>query len=342
MVERDWEKYDREVRYVSSGSQMSLQEATQFSKQLLSEPDNLECRLKLLGYYFLKANKSASAKAARYEHVRWMIKHHPDHYVSSSPWVHLDDWQYSTKMFAAAREIFKEQALHQPENAALIANFGHFVIQRDLHTGLELLQKACKLDDTEEGWPQTIILFCSFAVKENMPTKYKRKYAELALTYAAAATKMDHEYLANYQTAFENLSICALYLDDFETAADCINAFESIETRWQEQTKRTLPDAIRGTIALRQGNLEKACRHLLNLPKGILFDHESTNLANELLQHGQFATVAEFIKRLLKHKIVDYKLNYWRYWLSEIEKENHPPLGDFRSKIKKTNSKTNS
>jgi len=333
-MEKDWDKIDRETRWPSACYSMDAKEANSIEKQLLTDSDNLELRCKLLGYYLSKHSTAKTLKVRRFEHVCWMIRNHPAHHIAGDPYMHFYGNQCSSKQFAEARELWIEQICLHPDSSFVHGNFAQFVIDRDLDYGLELLQRAQRLDETEEHWASLIILFCSFEAEPGPLMAHRKKYAELALTYAQAATDYESEYLANKISSFEDLADCALFLNKFDLAAEYASSSAELLKAWRPSDQSTFQQAVLGTVALRKNDIQTASNYLLDIKSGDQVDQPMFKLAQEMLSREQHLVVAEFLRRLLKLKLVDYKLDYWRHWLKQIERGESPRIGNFRLKLK--------
>ncbi|MDR3617230.1 MAG: hypothetical protein P4L53_26985 [Candidatus Obscuribacterales bacterium] len=333
-MEEDADQIYRESCWASVGYKMAAKEANSIEKKLLTDSDNLELRCKLLGYYFSKQSTTEPVNARRFEHVCWMIRNHPAHHIAGDPYMHFFGSHHSFKQFAEARELWIEQTCLHPDSSYVHGNFAQFVIDRDLDYGLELLQHALKLDETQEQWASLIILFCSFKAEPGPLMAHRRKYAELALTYAQAATNRESEYLANKISSFEDLATCALFLNKFELAEEYANSSAELSKAWRPNDQNTFQQAVLGTIALRKNDTQTASNYLLDIKSGDQVEQPMFQLAQEMLACEQHLVVAEFLRRLLKLKSVDYKLDCWRHWLKQIEKGESPQIGNFRLKLK--------
>jgi hypothetical protein len=333
-MEEDADQIYRESCWASVGYKMAAKEANSIEKRLQTDADNLELRCKLLGYYFSKESTIEPINARRFEHVCWVIRNHPTRHIAGDPYMHLYGNEASSKQFAEARELWLEQTRLHPDSSFVHGNFAQFVIDRDLDFGLELLQRALKLDETHEHWAALIILFCSFKAEPGPLMAHRKKYAELALTYAHAATNYESEYLANKISSLEDLATCALFLNKFELAAEYANSSAELSKAWRPSDQNTFQQAVLGTIALRKKDIQTASNYLLDIKSGDQVEQPMFQLAQEMLACGQHLVVAEFTRRLLKLKLVDYKLDYWRHWLKQIEKGESPRIGNFRMKLK--------
>src|SRR5437868_11019771 len=67
------------------GGQMSSADKVSLEERVAKNPNDVESRTKLLGYYFTKGPQDADAKYNRQRHVVWLIENAPDSEVLGLP-----------------------------------------------------------------------------------------------------------------------------------------------------------------------------------------------------------------------------------------------------------------
>ena len=57
---------------------MNSDEKASLEKQVAKNPNDIESRTKLLGYYFINGRQDPDARSARRRHVEWLIENAPE------------------------------------------------------------------------------------------------------------------------------------------------------------------------------------------------------------------------------------------------------------------------
>jgi len=133
--------------YRGLGSTMTSEEARQLQKELALDPSNFRTIVMLLGYYF-RFQARMPASATRQKYILWMIDNKPDHPLSGGP-----DLAWDGRL----REFYDEAKAHwlvqiekHPNNPKILANASYCFGFVDDAEALELLERAIKLDPTNE------------------------------------------------------------------------------------------------------------------------------------------------------------------------------------------------
>lgn len=65
---------------------MSAADKASLEEHVAQNPNDVESRTKLLGYYFIKGRQEADAKANRQRHIVWLIENVPESEVLRLPY----------------------------------------------------------------------------------------------------------------------------------------------------------------------------------------------------------------------------------------------------------------
>ncbi len=77
-------------RLAMLGGQMTLADKVSLEEEVAKNPEDVESRTKLLGYYFIKGRQDADAKSNRGRHIVWLIENAPESEVLGLPYGGLD------------------------------------------------------------------------------------------------------------------------------------------------------------------------------------------------------------------------------------------------------------
>jgi hypothetical protein len=137
------------------GRDISADEVRRFEAQIPSSPHVLALRILALGYYFLRERESASARAARHEHIFWIIKHAPESATAGSPEgaIHASD---DPAGYARGKELWLEQVAAHPEDTTILGNAANFVLLYDCQLSETLLKKARDLEPANPEWSERL------------------------------------------------------------------------------------------------------------------------------------------------------------------------------------------
>ena len=126
---------------------LTAADVSRMEQQLVSNPDDLETRSKLIAYYFLNGTSEP-----RLSHILWMIEHHPDSELTAfdsqgiSP---LPNSLNSPSDYQRATSLWQQQVAIHPKDPKVLANAGLFFGRRggDFYEAERLLKQA---DDTSK------------------------------------------------------------------------------------------------------------------------------------------------------------------------------------------------
>src|SRR6478672_11649100 len=127
-------------RIARLGGQMSSAEKVSLEEHVAKNPNDVESRTKLLGYYFTKGRQDADAKSNRERHVVWLIENAPESEVLGLPYSGLDKI-LETKGYDRAKEAWLRIIQGSPEKLSVLRNASTFFLLQDRKISEELLLK---------------------------------------------------------------------------------------------------------------------------------------------------------------------------------------------------------
>jgi len=304
----------------NSGQCLSKAEATALEKKLLRTPDDLEIRLKLIGYYLLRTRTSAPNKDARRKHIEWLIDNHPDHFVAGEPWVWM--YEYSPKAFAAVRQHWLDQLERAPNNARICGNFAYFVHNRELDFSLQLLKQAIAIDPLESRWPAGISHLCSLAWTYDKTEVGRRRYAEMVGEYAPVAIDLG-DSLMDFR--FEEWFNAIWYLGRFEDIHEFTRRLNAPKRKTLASFWRNACEVVTGLLDIRDGRIKAASERLLQAKWEPKVQNAIRCLANRLVAGGEAKTVRSFLSAQLELAGGARAKAKWRDRIARIDKGEEIP-----------------
>src|SRR6185437_7820525 len=137
------------------GGRMSAAEKVSLEEQVAKNPNDVDSRTKLLGYYFIKGRQDADAKSNRQRHVVWLIENAPESKVLGLPYGRLDK-VLEKESYDRAKEAWLKIIQKWPEKLSVLKNASTFFLLYDREISEELLLKGQTLDAKDPQWSASL------------------------------------------------------------------------------------------------------------------------------------------------------------------------------------------
>jgi len=333
------------------GRHISADEMRYFEALVPGSPHELALRILALGHYFLGQRQSAPARAARQQHIFWLIEHAPECDAAGSPDASLyaaDD----ADAYAKGRELWLAQVASHPENTGILGNAARFFLLDDPEISETLVKKARDLEPANPEWSERLgHLYSLQSGREGAGSQGAARHAleelqhaeHLRLKGAPVDTSETNPDLARARPLLERLH----KLPGLAKAAFEAREFEEARNYATELLKLAcspdLPEFFRnngnaihhgnlilGRIALQSGDLAQARERLLaagrtkGSPQLNSFG-PNMSLAGELLKRGERNAVLEYFALCSK---------FWKHgsdvlieWTRQVEAGEIPNFG---------------
>jgi TonB family protein len=183
-------------RLTSEGRALPPQQASDLEDRLKTNPDDLDARMRLLGYYYFSGVRNAGADAtrkARRRHVLWMIEHHPDAELMMLPVITIDPAGHALadpEGYDQAKKLWMQQADRHPDDVSILLRAAHFVRLSDKSLALQLLKQAMMHPTAREYWRAAGELGSTYAITTLGITMINSNGLPMAADPAAAASDL--------------------------------------------------------------------------------------------------------------------------------------------------------
>jgi hypothetical protein len=311
------ESVRRDIQDLEYGQTLTGEQADQLEELLLSKPLNVRARLNLIGYY--RRNRAGNAKA-RIKHILWMIDNCSQRKVWRERILMRLEKDFDSTLFTTARNHWLQQINQFTGDADVLGNAGLFFIERDFETGKRLLSKAMKLQPHEDCWPGELSQFCFYRAGES--DNLRRHFAKEALKTGERFLKLYGSEGGRGTCAVRAHGLalcarCAFWINDLRKAKRYAMQHVNLVSRWREGPKSG--HSMLGLVAIQEGQTEQAKTCLLHINAQSRPDDLDLQLANELINVGEFAVVIEYLQRckqlsIWKHRDLDK-------WISDLSKK---------------------
>lgn len=316
----------------AEGGNLSSQEARKLEEQLAADPDDLPLRTKLLGYYFLRAYESESARRERQKHIVWIIRNHPEAEVAGLPFVYLDPW-LDGDSYDQARRLWLEQIESHEDDPAVIGNAANFFFLGDIDLSEELLQKARKLEPENPEWSGRLGRLYALRMTSE-PSNLRKAYAARSLAHLESSLVDTTDRLYRFYL-LSDLAKTAFEAEQGEKARayadELIELAPQYRDNWNYGNAVHHGNLILGRLALRSGDRSEAKGYLIQAAKTpgspqLKSFGPSMTLAKELLREGEKETVIEYLK--LCAQFWESGRGQLTKWIDIIETNGEPDFGN--------------
>ena len=295
---------------------------------LKESPDDLENRIRLLGYYFGKQFSSPEARNARIAHVLWIIRHHPDSSIAGLSASQINKI-FDAIGYSKASMLWLEQVESNSTNSKIIGNAANFFLLADREQAENLLKKAQELEPDNPQWPERLGHLYGFGpiTRSGGSNAEAAKKSLRAYERALALTTPNRRYYL-----LEEISKMALLCDELKKAeiyaVELLDASAEAAQNWNYGNAVHHGNLTLGHVALLRGDLGKAESFLLKAgktPGSPQLNSFGPNmlLARELLKKGRKDAVIEYLELCGK---------FWNkskidQWIAEINEGKIPRFG---------------
>ncbi len=298
------------------GRQMTADEKAALEEHVSINPNDVEARTKLLGYYFSSGRlRDPEAQSARRRHIVWLIENSPESEVLGQPYGQLIR-EIESEGYGQAMEAWKKAIQDSPENLSVLGNAANYFLLSNRELSAELLLKAQAIAPDDPRW--SLLLGRNYSLGlVSLPEGAARK---------ATAKRAFQQFERAYGQS-DSLGRAAILSDVAKSAFEA-ELFDEAKKYAEEMLKDGAEDwnlgnnvhhgnLILGRIALSNGNVDEAKSRLLlagktpGSPQLISFG-PNMQLAKELLERGEQEVVLEYFE-LCKGfwKSANGKLDQW-------------------------------
>ena len=106
---------------------------------MTTDADDVESRMKLLGYYFISQFKSKKARALRAKHVLWLIDNSPGASICLTPYVRLET---DLEAYREAKELWLRKTSAPNVSPEVLENAAWFFTKLDRSLATALLARV--------------------------------------------------------------------------------------------------------------------------------------------------------------------------------------------------------
>jgi TonB family protein len=219
---------------LAEGQRLTPQEAENIEAHLKTFPEDLTARARLIGYYSAFVN---AARQRRLDHVFWLIEHHPESSLLSSPSAAIWRWNDQAD-YERAKALWPVQTSRYGRDTRVLGNAAHFFAFTDPVTAEDLLRRARQLEPNNTFWAERLaILYARSFWLGGFPDQAafaSRARTELEISSDAALVGAAGQILSGGAPAPMRESVLELA----ERLLKKAQTLEPANPRWAESLKR--------------------------------------------------------------------------------------------------------
>ena len=281
------------------GRKLSTEEVAELEKEVSENPDDLDSRTILLGYYFSNRPRKA-AKEAKRKHVLWLVKNQPNSPTLATPYAEIHP-AFDPDGYVEVKKCWLELAEVEPPNLIALKNAANFLLLNDRDIAEVLLLKGQKLDPEDPKWAKSLGHLYSLGMgrisdDEERKAMAEKVFQQYRIAFDASPPISQNAMLGDLAKA----ALLAGKIDDAKKYAQQMLNFDG-PNNWNSGNLVHHGNLILGRIALSEGDDAKAKAHLLSAgrttgsPQLNSFGPNMV-LANEFLKKGESDVVLEYFQ----------------------------------------------
>ena len=274
-----------------AGRELTSEQAGALERHLTADPQDLNARARLLGYYF---GDRRSDRTRQTKHVLWFIRNAPESEVLEWPETEIMP-MFDPEGYAEAKEAWLSQLENEPRNVVFLKHAANFFVLTDPALSGQLLERGGELDPSNPHWAR------------------ERGHLRWLEDHEAAARA-----LADFERAYElsgelergslldDLAKTAFAAGDLEKARGYAEAMlKAVPDDWNGGNRIHYGNLVLGRIALVDGDLEEARARLIaagqtpGSPQLNSFGPDMA-LAKALFERGEKQTVLRYLEMCLE------------------------------------------
>jgi tetratricopeptide (TPR) repeat protein len=296
-------------RLVIKGYRLSGPEAEKLEKTLSADPKNLIAHITLVAYYTSQHDDLSRIKKS--EQALWLIRNIPDREILHDiAYARLGKWD---KGYEEAKQLWLKHLETYHNNVVVLANAAEFFILSDKPLSEKLFKQLAVADPNNPRWRSELghLYMLEMQSATHTPRTEASTGADKKSLAASAYQNFERAYRlqGNEQEKrmlMSSLATSALEAGEAQTAQvwalEALNDAKNVKSDWSVANSVHHAHIILGRLALRDGDLAEARKHLIQAGQSQgspQLDSFGPNmmLAKELLEKGERDAVIQYFQQ---------------------------------------------
>ena len=282
------------------GFRLSDDQAKELQSKAEADPDDVESRLQLLGYYQRNSILNPELRERQVNAISWLVKNYPEAAGHMQTHIHAS---IDPNGYMQVKKLWLANIEAHPRNAKVLGNAAKYFLQSDRTVAEVLLKKAQAIEPGNADWAEQLgqlyklgIMFTSGPERQQAATE--------ALAQFERAMKQN-EVPQRSSSLLVDVAKMALAAGDTEKtkmyAEQLLKVGEADEQDWNSGNATHHANLILGSLALKLGKVEESGAFLLAAGKTsgspqLNSFGPNMSLAKELLEQGEKDVVLEYFE----------------------------------------------
>src|SRR5437660_7664972 len=309
----------RSILLLYSGKSLLKSNADGLEAGLRKNPQRIDDRLTLIGYYTWNGRGSVDRLRLR-AHVLWMIENHPEHASTAEP--SLRDLPDDPEGNLQILDLWNKNLQSRPDDLAVLKNAEKFFFGKDPGEADRLIHQISEKEPNSREWTAELAqLYRMIGITgENIENRGERALEEYRRVLELTKNPAAREALSG------EMADAAFKIGDFTAAAELAQIYLKSSDRPAVQRANT----ILGRVALRNGDVTHAEQFLRDsaVPESardIALAGPTLVLAKELIERGERDAVLQYLENWLQ--LWPRGESILRIWIADIRNGKNPNFG---------------
>jgi hypothetical protein len=308
------------ILLIYSGRNLAKSDIDKLEADIRKAPDDIDRRLKLIGYYDWNGRSSLDHLRLR-THVLWMVENHPEHPAVAEP--SLRDLRDDPEGTAQMSALWYKNVATCDTSIAVLKSAEKFFFGKDPAEADRLIHCLSEKEPNNPHWANELAQLYRMS---GVPGHSFANPAERALYVYDRVLELLHSP-TDRQSLAGDMAAAAFKIGDFEGAAALAKLYLHSPDRDATQKANT----ILGRVALRSGDVVASKQYLLDslgpaAARDVATYGPAMALAQELLEKGERDTVREYLERCLI--LWPRGETTLRNWISDVQNGTTPNFGN--------------
>jgi len=295
-------------------------QSTELEADLKKKPDNLEDRLKLIGYYSWNGQTESDRQRLR-THVVWIIENRPEHPAAGEAM--LRDLPDDTEGNGMILKLWDENLDKRGDDRGVLKNAEKFFFGKDPVKAERIIYRLIESEPANPEWPKELASLYRIVGVPGLETNSSSGRALEAYKRVLSVTR---DPAAREGLAGE-MADAAFKSGDFEAASE----LAQVHLQGSDRSAVHRANILLGRIALRWGDLIGAKQFLLDSSKPeagayVRLFSPSMVLAKELLAKGEKETVIQYLTNC--QSLWPRGEDILTLWLDDLQHGRTPDFGN--------------
>ncbi len=310
----------RSILLLYLGRNISKVKVTELETEIKKNPENIDARLSLIGFYNWTVQTSTNMLRLR-THVLWLIENHPEHPATGEPALRdlPDDPDGNIQILS----LWTRNIEARGNDYDVLKNAEKFFFSRDPAEAERIIQRLYEKDPVNREWPSELLKLYSMFGIPNFPSDDPAERAAESYRRVLQVTRdpRSREALAG------DMAESKFKSGDYAGAA----VLAKIHLHSADRSATQRANTLLGRIALRSNDVDVAKQRLLDsagpeASRYVSVAGPTMVLAKELLDKGEREVVVEYLQDcLVLWPRGDDLLNLW---INDIRSGRTPDFGN--------------